>query len=335
MITALAATAASGLVAGRSMAQSTTTWRVQALYSPGNQIWDELEQFVARVKAQTGNRLSIQLLPAGGALPVGGTLDAVRAGVLDGHISDPSLWNGVEPGFATLGNFPGSFDNFEQLTEYFYDHGGMDLLRDLYAPRGIYPIGVATGGPEALVSNRPLPNIDALNGLKIRTSPGLAGQVFQRLGAGPVNIPFAEVFSALDKSIVDAADAGSLSFNDQIGMHARSKHVVLNSPHSLAIMDFSVNQGKWKALAPELKEVVSAATRDLMARILARVAGDDAKVLAQASTSGLQPVTWSKEDRIRFRKAAYEVWMDWAAKAPSAKKVIDHQVAHLRSIELP
>lgn len=324
-----------GGVALSSPAQAqTVNWRVQALYTPGNQVWDEIEKFAARVRVWTNSRLSLQILPAGAAVPVGGTFDAVRAGVLDGHISDPSLWNGIDAGFGTLGNFPGSFENFYQLANFYYFHGGLDLLRELYAPRGIYAVGVATGGPEALISNRPLRTIEDLKGLKIRSSPGISAQVFQQLGAGPVNIPFAEVFSALDKSIVDAADAGSLSFNDQIGLHAKSKSVVLDSPHSVAVMDFSVNQAKWNALPGDVKEIVQAATKDLMYQVLARVASDDAKVLAQASQKGLLVNRWSADDRERFRKAAFTVWTDWSNKGPSAAKVVGAQIAHLKYLGL-
>jgi TRAP-type mannitol/chloroaromatic compound transport system substrate-binding protein len=311
-----------------------TTWRVQALYSPGNQVWDELSKFTGKVRTLTGGRLAIQLLPAGGAVAVGGTLDAVRAGVLDGHVSDPSLWNGIDPGFGTLGNFPGSFDTFYQLANYYYDHGGLNLLRELYAPRGMYAVGVATGGPEAMVSNKPLGSVNDLKGLKVRSSPGISAQVFQKLGAGAVNIPFAEVFAALDKSIVDAADAGSLSFNDQIGLYAKSKHVVLDSPHSVAVMDFSVNQGRWNALPADVKEILQLATRDLFFSVMSRVEADDAKVRAQAAQKGLKLWTWDADSRNRYRAAALEVWNEWGAKAPSARRVVDHQVAYLKTLGL-
>lgn len=328
--------AAAAAIPGVSRAQQPagTTWRVQALYSPGNQVWDELSKFATKVRALTGGRLTIQLLPAGGAVAVGGTFDAVRAGVLDGHVSDPSLWNGIDPGFGTLGNFPGSFDTFYQLANYYYDHGGLTLLRELYAPRGMYAVGVATGGPEALVSNKPLANVADLKGMKIRSSPGISAQVFEKLGAGAVNIPFAEVFAALDKSIVDAADAGSLSFNDQIGLYAKSKHVVLDSPHSVAVMDFTVNQARWNALPADVKEILQTATRDLFFSVMSRVEADDAKVKAQAVQKGLKLWTWDSDSRTRFRSAALEVWNEWGAKAPSAKRVVDHQVAYLKTMGL-
>jgi TRAP-type mannitol/chloroaromatic compound transport system substrate-binding protein len=332
----LVSAAAAATLPATAVAQQAagTAWRVQALYSPGNQVWDELSKFTGKVRALSGGRLAIQLLPAGGAVAVGGTLDAVRAGVLDGHVSDPSLWNGIDPGFGTLGNFPGSFDTFYQLANYYYDHGGINLLRELYAPRGIYAVGVATGGPEALVSNKPLPNVGELKGLKVRSSPGISAQVFQKLGAGAVNIPFAEVFSALDKSIVDAADAGSLSFNDQIGLYAKSKHVVLDSPHSVAVMDFSVNQARWNALPADLKEILQVCTRDLFFSVMSRVEADDAKVRAQAAQKGLKLWTWDADSRGKYRAAALEVWNEWGAKAPAAKKVVDHQVAYLKSMGL-
>jgi len=99
-------------------------------------------------------------------------------------------------------------------------------------------------------------------------------------------------------------------------------------------MDFTVNQARWTALAADVKEILQAHTKDLFFQVMSRVESDDAKVKAEAAQKGLKLWTWDAESRKRYRAAAFEVWTEWAGKGPTAKKVVDHQVAYVKSLGL-
>lgn len=311
-----------------------TVWKIQSLYGTGNQVWDEIEAFAENIEKMTGGRLVLDIAPAGTLVGPMGTLEAVSAGVIDGHLSYPVLWSGIEPAFAPLGDLPGGFDNFYQWAEFYYEAGGLDLLRALYAEQGLYTIGVGTGGPESIPSNVALNSVADFANVKIRVPAGLSGSLMANLGASPVNLPFSEVFGALEKGVVDAADAGSMSYNESLGMHAHAKYVLYRSPHGFGVLDLSVGQAKWDELPNDIKAIVELATKTFFYDVVARVNADDAAAFATVEAQGVTIIDWSAEDRLKFRQEAVKIWREHAEKSPRAKEAIDAQIAYLERIGL-
>jgi TRAP-type mannitol/chloroaromatic compound transport system substrate-binding protein len=303
-------------------AQTKTIWRIQNQWLPGNQLTEVVEDWAKRMNAASGGRLEIQMLPAGSVVPLAQSLEAIRAGVLDGHVSYPTLYAGIDPGFAPLGDIPGAFDSPYQLVEFWYYYGGLDLLREAYSRFNIYTIGVGTGSFEAIPSRKPLKSLADFKGLKMRSPPGISSAILEKLGASPVVMPLTEVFSALEKGVIDAADNGTLSYNEQTGVHAHAKYTLVNSMHSNGAFDISVNKAKWDALPADLKSLLELSMRDLIVRCIVRVQMDDAAVLAKAQQSGLQLAELSSQEKKEYRQMAVQAWSDWAKKSPLADKVI-------------
>ena len=197
----------------------------------------------------------------------------------------------------------------------------------------MYTIGVGTGSFESVPSHVPLRSLADFKGVKLRSPPGISWNIWERLGATPVNLPQSEVFSALEKRVIDAADAGTLSFNDQIGVHAHVKYAMLNSPHSNGLFDVSVNKARWDAQPADIKAILHMAMRDLMISCIVRAAKDDAIVLAKVKEKGgLTLSELSPEDRVKYRQIAVEAWQDWGKKSPFSQKVIDAYVNYLKQI---
>lgn len=311
-------------------AQTKTVWRFQHQWLPGNQLTDVVDDWVKRVNVLAGGRLEIQMLPAGSVVPLAQTLEAIRGGVLDGHVSYATIYAGIDPGFAPLGDIPGAFDSPWQLVEFWYYHGGLELMREAYGRFNIYTIGVGTGSFEAIPSRKPLRTLADFKGLKLRSPPGISSTVWEKLGAVPVVLPLTEVFSALEKGVIDAADAGTLSYNDQSGMHAHAKYTLLNSMHSNGVFDISVSKAKWDALPADLKATLELSMRDLMVRCIMRVQVDDAAVLAKVQQTGLQMAELSTAEKATYRKLAVETWNEWAKRSPLAGKVIGAYVDYLK-----
>jgi TRAP-type mannitol/chloroaromatic compound transport system substrate-binding protein len=311
-------------------AQTKTVWRIQNQWLPGNQLTEVVEDWSKRVNAMSGGRLEIQMLPAGSVVPLAQSLEAIRAGVLDGHVSYPTLYAGIDPGFAPLGDIPGAFDSPYQLVEFWYYYGGLDLLREAYARFNIYTIGVGTGSFEAIPSRKPIKSLADFKGLKLRSPPGISSAIWEKLGAAPVVLPLTEVFSAIEKGVIDAADNGTLSYNDQTGVHAHAKHALLNSMHSNGAFDISVNKAKWDALPPDLRAMLELSMRDLIVRCIVRVQIDDAAVLAKAQQAGLQLSELSPKEKAEYRALAVQAWSDWAKKSPLADKVINAYLDYLK-----
>lgn len=313
-------------------AQARFTWRLQTNWPPGNLLFDEIRGLGDRVRLLSGGRMTIEMLPVGAVAGPNQTIDIVRAGVLDGHVSFSTIFSGIDAGFAPLADLPGAFDHPFQLYEYQYGSGGLELMREAYARFDMYTIGTGTGSFEAIPSRVPLRRLADFRGVKMRSPPGISSLIWQRLGAVPINLPQSEVFSALERGVIDAADNGTLSYNLQNGDYAHAKHTLLNSPHSNGFYDVSVSRARWNALPDDLKEILHVAVRDTMIRNILRANREDIDALPQVRARGVEIADFTAEDRAAYRRLAQEVWTEWSARTPFSKRVIDNHIAYLRRI---
>lgn len=315
--------------AQQGLALETITWRVQTGWLPGNDLYDSVLQMADRIETQTTGRLKIEVLPAGAVVALSQTLDSVKIGIVDGHISYPSVYAGIDPGFAPLGDIPGAYDDRFQTVEFMYFGGGLDLVREAYAEQGLFTIGVGTGSWEAVPSRVPLQSWSDFEGVKLRTPPGMGSLIWERFGAVPIVMPQTEVFSALEKGVIDAADDGSLSYNASVGDYDIVNYTLANSPHSNGIWDFSVNADRWAELPADIQSILETNMRDVMVRNVMNAMRGDREVMKKIDEMGLTVFDLSPEDRAAYREVAIEVWNEWAKKSPLAKKVIEAHKAFL------
>lgn len=319
------------LAAGSSAAQDAEpiTWRVQTGWLPGNTLFESVVELADRIETQTDGRLRIEMLPAGAVVALNQTIDSVRAGILDGHVSYPAVYAGIDAGFAPLGDIPGAYDDRFQTIEFMYFGGGLDLLRDAYDDFGLHTIGVGTGSWEAIPSRVPVRGWEDFEGVKLRTPPGIGSTIWERLGATPIVMPQTEVFSALEKGVIDAADDGSLSYNYQVGDYDIVDYTLAGSPHSNGVWDFSVNADRWAELPEDIRMILEINMRDVMVRNVMNALREDEEVLAKADEIGLEVFELTPEDRARYREIAIEVWDEWAEKSELSRRVIDAHKAFL------
>lgn len=161
------------------------TFKMQSSDPSGDRNFQIQQQWADRVEAMSGGRLAIQLLPVGSVVKHTETLDAIRMGILDGHITATGYFSGKDPAFGLIGNTVGAWSDTSQLLQYMNYGGGNELMTALYAPYGVRFIGASTTGVESLVSKVPLDGVDDLKGLKLRAPEGLVQKVFAAAGAAP------------------------------------------------------------------------------------------------------------------------------------------------------
>ena len=314
---------------GGAKADPVVNWRVQVLFPAGDRLYEHFKGCTDSMSAMSGDRIAFNVLPAGAAIGAGGTLDAIRTGVLDAHFSYAPIWAGTEPAFGVLGDLPGGHPSPESAYDFFYNGPGLDLMRRAYARFNGYVIGIVPSGVEALSSRTEIAGVDDLAGLQIRLPAGIAATVFERLGAAPVSLPLSEAFGALEKGVVDAADIGSLAYNNDLGVYRFANYAVAPSPHSKVIVDFTVNKSKWAALPNDLKAILEVGMQACGATIMGKIARADQDVIEAADDMGLTITTWSQEDLDRFRDVAFEVWDEWAERSELAADAVEAQRAFM------
>lgn len=290
------------------------------------------QEWAERVEAMTGGRVEIELLPVGSIVSHTETLDAIQAGVLDGHISVTGYFSGKDPAFGLIGNTVGAWSSPDQLISYIYYGGGYELMNELYQPYGVKFIGGGATGLESFVSKKPLDSVADLKGLKLRAPEGLVQSVFAAAGASPVNLPGSEVYTGLSKGVIDAADYTVFSTNHSAGMHEVATHPVYPGFHSLPLLEVVMNLKEWKELPADIQAILTTSVRDFANDISTQLAMADVEAVKEARANpDITLHDWSDAERKKFRTIARDQWEIYAEQSPNAQKVYDSVTTYLES----
>lgn len=317
--------------AGVAFAQD-FTFKFQSSDPAGNPNFEYQKGWTENVAAKSGGKIKIELLPVGSVVEYNETLDAVAGGILDGQICDSSYWAGKDPAFGLIANPVGAYSAPEQMIDFVENGGGKELMQELLGSYGLHFIGVSTPGLEAFVSRKPLNGVADLQGLKMRAPEGPIANAFAAAGAAPVNLPSAEVFTALDKGVVDAADFSVFSVNQKQGLNDIAPNPVYPGFHSLPLVEVSLNKAKWDALPDDLKKIMEETVKEFQQTQLKGNREADLAAVEAAKAGGKITVhDWSAEERAKFRALGTAEWAKVAEKSPMAKKVYDTLTAYLKS----
>jgi TRAP-type mannitol/chloroaromatic compound transport system substrate-binding protein len=242
----------------------TTTFRFQSTW-PSKDIFHEYAtDFAKKVNDMAGNRLKIEVLPAGSVVPAFQLLEAVAKGTLDGghgvvayHYGKNSalaLW-GSGPSFGMDPNMLLSWHYFgggKALLEEIYKSINMDVVSYLYGPMPTQPFGWF---------KKPIAKVEDVKGMKFRTV-GLAVDVFNELGAAVNPLPGGEIVPALDRGLLDAAEFNNASSDRVLGFPDVAKNCMLQSFHqSGEQFEILFNKPKYNALPQELRSIVDYAVQ--------------------------------------------------------------------------
>ena len=319
---------------GEPAAAQNHRWTMQSLWQAGSINYRVFERLCAHVEELTGGRLVITPVPVGTLVAYNETLDAVGSGILDGQQSGPGYFAGKDAGFAMLSEFPGGYETAYQMQMWFEYGGGKELARELYGRFNVYYVGSAWHGMESIPSKKRLLSIDDLKGVKLRIPEGLNQEIFKRIGAAPVNIPGSEVYTSLDRGVIDATDWGTLGMNVDLGYHKIAPYQIYPGFHSLPMADVAVNAERWNELPADLQAIVEMAVRDFAREMIQEMAAADARAVQTALDQGAELVTWSKEERLRFRVIAAAVLENFARRSEMAQRIYDSHLAFLRQLGL-
>lgn len=318
------------LMAGTAGAQE-YSFKFQSSDPAGNPNFEFQQGWAELVAEKSEGAIAIEILPVGSVVEYNETLDAVAAGILDGQICDSSYWAGKDPAFGLISNPVGAWSDPEQMIDFVENGGGKELMQELLGSYGLHFIGVSTPGLEAFVSRVPLDGVDDLKGVKMRAPEGPVANVFSAAGASPVNLPSSEVYTSLDKGVVDAADYSVFSVNQQQGLNGIAPHPVYPGFHSLPLVEVSMNKAKWDALPDEMKVLLEETVKEFQqTQIKGNREADEAALAEAEADPNITVHNWSDEERAKFRKLGVAEWEKIASQSPMAQKVFDTLTAYMQ-----
>ncbi len=307
-------------------------FKFQSSDPAGNPNFVLQQGWAKKVGEMTDGKVTINLLPVDSIVDHAETQDAIQAGILDGHITDVSYFAGKDPAFGLIANPVGAWSDPHTMLDFMRNGGGGKLMQQLDNEYGLHFIGATTPGLESLVSKVPLDGVADLKGLKMRAPEGLVQNVFAAAGAAPVNLPGSEVYTSLDKGVIDAADYTVFSTNQAQGLNDIAPNPVYPGFHSLPLVEIAIGQKDWEKLPEDLQDKLTKSVQEFADHELEVLQKRDEEAVKKAKASGKIHIhDWSQEERAKFRKIAQGEWKKVAAKSENAKKVYDTLTAYLKS----
>src|SRR5688500_4413236 len=203
----LAATGAATVVdAPNVIAQPRVQWRMPSMWPPALDILQGNAQKFARIVDElTGGRFKIQVFAGGELMPATGVFDACLQGTVEAFNGAAYYWAGKENALQWFTSVPFGL-NTQGYTAWYQHGGGLALWEEAYAPFGVVPRpGQSTNPQMGGWFRKKINTIDDFKGLKARI-PGLAGKVYAKAGAAVVLLPAGEIYTALERGTIDAAE---------------------------------------------------------------------------------------------------------------------------------
>ena len=317
-------------------AAKTTVWKVQSTWDAGTSGYTLFENWCKGFKERSNGELDIKPFPAKSVAADNNALfEAVKTGVLQGMNPFTLYWAGKIPASVFLSSYPAGPDQPAQWDTMFNALGMLDVAREIYAKHGLFYVGHIHHDANIIHSKKPVNTLADFKGLKLRCPGGMVAEVFQSFGASTVSLPGSDIFPALEKGTIDAADYVGPAVNWDLGFAQVTKYILFGPPGLMSVyqpvdlMDLTVNLGAWKRLSPEVQKLVEEQVAVYSMQHYLGIQKRNVEALAKFKEAGSTVSRMTMDDMITYRKQAIPIWFKWAKKSPGAAKVFKIQLDYM------
>ena len=299
-------------------------WRMVTSWPPSlDTIHGGAKLLAERVAAMTEDRFTISVYAAGEIVPALNVLDAVQAGTVEcGHTSS-YYYIGKNPALAFGTSVPFGL-NAQQQNAWFYHGGGLETMHRLYADFNIlsFPTG-NTGVQMGGWFKRDIQSLADLQGLKMRI-PGLGGTVMAELGVSVQVLPAGEVFLALERNTIDAAEFVGPYDDEKLGLHkAAPLYYYPGWWEPGPTLETLVSRSAWDKLPSEYQEVFTTAAKEVNQDMLARYDALNLAALQRLREGGTQLRPYSPEILQAAQRISDDLLATRAAEDGTFREVYD------------
>jgi TRAP-type mannitol/chloroaromatic compound transport system substrate-binding protein len=319
-----AAAGAAATIAAPAIAADlpTVKWRLTSSFPKSlDTIYGAAETLANRLRAMTDGKFDIRVFPGGEIVPGLQALDAVQQGTVEVCHTASYYYVGKDKTFAFGTALPFGL-NARQMNAWIYNGGGQELLDEFYASYNVlYFAGGNTGCQMGGWFRKEVKTLADLKGLKMRIA-GLGGNIFAELGAVPQQIAGGDIYPALEKGTIDAAEFVGPYDDEKLGFYKVAKHYYYPGFWEPGpTINFFVNKAEWAKLPKVYQEAFRAAAYESNVTMMADYDHKNPIALAKLLQGGTKLHAFSDEILKAAYKAAQALYADEASKNPAFKKV--------------
>ncbi len=320
----LAGVLAAGVAPAVVQAQAQLRWRLASSFPKSlDTIYGGGEVFAKKVSEMSGGKFQISVHAAGELMPAFGVVDGVQNGTVEAAHTVPYYFFGKDETFAIGGAIPFGL-NSRQMTAWMMEGNGLKLMREFYAGYNMinFPCG-NTGAQMAGWYRKPIQSLADIKGLKMRIG-GFSGRVLERIGGVPQNIPGGEIYQALEKGTIDAAEWIGPYDDQKLGFNKVAPHYGYpawweGGPQ----IDVFINQKAYNSLSAEYKAIVEAAAAFAHIDMQAKYDAKNPAALKQLVANGTKLFRLPKDVMEAAFKESQALYSELSAKNPRWKKVYE------------
>ncbi len=322
--TAVGAAAGTLSVPVLAQAQPAVTWRLASSFPKTlDTIFGAADVFTKRVSQLTGGKFQIRAFAGGEIVPGLQVMDAVQAGTVEmGHTAS-YYYYGKDPTFSFDTAMPFGLTSRQQ-TAWFDAGGGRELMREFFRGYGVINfLGGNTGTQMGGWYRKPVKTLDDVKGMKIRIA-GMAGRVMERMGAVPQQIAGADVYPALEKGTIDAAEWVGPYDDEKLGLAKVAPYYYTPGWWEAGPqLSFFVGIKEWEKLPKQYQAAIEAASYEAHVVMQAQYDARNPAALARLLKSGAKLNNFPKPIMDAAYKFSTEVMEEEAAKNAKFKKIYE------------
>ncbi|MGQ3050611.1 MAG: TRAP transporter substrate-binding protein [Roseateles sp.] len=318
----LAGVLAAGAAPAIVQAQAQLRWRLASSFPKSlDTIFGAAEVFAKKVSEMTGGKFQISVHAGGELMPAFGVVDGVQNATVEMAHTAPYYFFGKDETFAIGCAIPFGL-NSRQMTAWQYEGNGLKLMREFYRNYNIihFPMG-NTGAQMGGWYRKEIKSVADVKGLKFRVG-GFAGRVCERMGMVPQNIPGGEIYQALEKGTIDAAEWVGPYDDLKLGFFKVAPFYHYpgwweGGPQ----LDLYINTKAYEGLSAEYKAVVEAASAYAHVEMQAKYDARNPQALTQLLANKTKLVQMPLDVMDLAFKESMALYSDLSAKNPNWKKV--------------
>jgi TRAP-type mannitol/chloroaromatic compound transport system substrate-binding protein len=316
-------------------AQAAIRWRLASSFPKSlDTLFGVNDVFAKKLSDLTGGKFTVTTHAAGELMPAFGVVDGIQNGTVEMANTAPYYFFGKDETFAIGCAIPFGL-NSRQMTAWMYDGNGLKLMREFYAGYNIinFPMG-NTGAQMGGWFRKEIKSLADFKGLKFRCG-GFAGKVIERIGGVPQNIPGGEIYQALEKGTIDAAEWVGPYDDFKLGFYKVAKNYAYpgwweGGPQ----LDLFVNTKAYEGLSSEYKAAIECASAYAHIDMQAKYDARNAASLKELVKGGAKLFPFPKDTMDAAFKEAMALYSEISAKNPKWKKVYDDYSAFRREANL-
>lgn len=300
----------------------TYEWKMVTTWPPGFPILGTMcQEYADWVSAMTAGSMHIEIYGGGELVPALEVFDAVSNGVVQMGHGASYYWAGKVPAAQFFSSVPFGMNAMQQ-TAWINEAGGMDLYRELYEPFGILPY--VAGNTNAQMGgwfNKEINTIQDIQGLKMRM-PGLGGRILSRAGGTPILSPGGEIYTNLERGVIDATEWIGPYHDYIMGFHEIAKYYYAPGWHETgSSLELLFHKASFESLPTYMQHVLATATYRLHQSIAEQMEVMNSLYLQKLKDEGIALRTFPETVLRALKTITRETLEDLAGQDETIRKV--------------